>query len=145
MILPWNLKAEVMQQLEYIQGVGREVRDGGAASGGGMKPRIYYTKPSITELEVAYATDAARNGWGERCYEYINRFEDAFKDHLGVSYAIATSSCTGALHMGMAALGSAPATKSLWPTLTGSPTAAPDRPPWRQTGVCRHPARYLVH
>ena len=29
------------------------------------KPRIYYTKPSITELEVEYATDAARNGWGD--------------------------------------------------------------------------------
>ncbi len=69
------------------------------------KPRIYYTKPSITELEVEYATDAARNGWGDRCYEYINRFENAFKEHLGVQYAIATSSCTGALHMGMAALG----------------------------------------
>lgn len=49
-----------------------------------MKPRIYYTTPSITELEVAYATDAARNGWGERCYEYITRFEEAFKAHLGV-------------------------------------------------------------
>ena len=70
-----------------------------------MKPRIHYTKPSITELEVAYATDAARNGWGERCYEYITRFEEAFKAHLGVKYAIATSSCTGALHMGLAALG----------------------------------------
>ena len=69
------------------------------------KPRIYYTKPSITELEVEYATDAARNGWGDRCYEYINRFEEVFKAHLGVKYAIATSSCTGALHMGMAALG----------------------------------------
>jgi perosamine synthetase len=67
--------------------------------------RIYYTKPSITELEVEYATDAARNGWGERCYEYINRFEESFKEHLGVKYAIATSSCTGALHIGMAALG----------------------------------------
>lgn len=70
-----------------------------------MKSRIYYTKPSITELEVSYATDAARNGWGDRCYEYINRFEAAFKAHLGVEYAIATSSCTGALHMGLAALG----------------------------------------
>lgn len=69
------------------------------------KPRIYYTKPSITELEVEYATDAARNGWGDRCYEYINLFEEAFKSHLGVQYAIATSSCTGALHMGMSALG----------------------------------------
>lgn len=70
-----------------------------------MKHRIPYTKPSITELEVAYATDAARNGWGEHCYEYINRFETLFKEHLGVKYAIATSSCTGALHMGLAALG----------------------------------------
>jgi perosamine synthetase len=70
-----------------------------------MKQRIYYTKPSITELEVEYATDAARNGWGDHCYEYIHRFEEAFKAHLGVKYAIATSSCTGALHMGMAALG----------------------------------------
>lgn len=70
-----------------------------------MKPRIYYTKPSITELEIRYATDAAANGWGDRCYEYINRFEESFKAHLGVKYAIATSSCTGALHMGLAALG----------------------------------------
>ena len=69
------------------------------------KTRIYYTKPSITELEVEYANDAACNGWGDRCYEYINLFEEAFKAHLGVQYAIATSSCTGALHMGMAALG----------------------------------------
>jgi hypothetical protein len=30
-----------------------------------MNSRIHYTKPSITEREVAYATDAARNGWGE--------------------------------------------------------------------------------
>lgn len=70
-----------------------------------MTNRIAYTKPSITDLEVAYATDAARNGWGERCYDYIVKFEAAFAAHLGVTHAIATSSCTGALHMGMAALG----------------------------------------
>lgn len=73
-----------------------------------MKTRILYAKPSITDLEVEYATDAARNGWGDRCYEYITRFEELFKAHLGVKYAIATSSCTGALHMGLAALGIAP-------------------------------------
>lgn len=70
-----------------------------------MKDRIHYTKPSITEKEVEYATDAARNGWGEQCYAYINQFEELFKQYLNVEYAIATSSCTGALHMGMAALG----------------------------------------
>jgi perosamine synthetase len=70
-----------------------------------VKPRILYTKPSITDLEVRYATDAAANGWGERCYDYINRFEQGFAAHLGVRHAIATSSCTGALHLGMAGLG----------------------------------------
>lgn len=67
--------------------------------------RIHYTKPSITELEIRYANDAVTHGWGERCYEYIERFEQGFRTHLGVRYAIATSSCTGALHLGLAALG----------------------------------------
>lgn len=70
--------------------------------------RIYYTKPSITEREIRYATDAATNGWGERCYDYIYRFEELFKQHLGVKHALATSSATGALHMGLAALGIGP-------------------------------------
>ncbi len=69
------------------------------------KSRIYYTKPSITDLEVGYATDAARHGWGEHCYDYILRFESLFREHLGIKHAIATSSATGALHLGMAALG----------------------------------------
>lgn len=70
--------------------------------------KIPYTKPSITELEVGYATDATRFGWGDHCFDYIHRFEDEFKKHLGVSYAIATSSCTGALQLGMHALGIGP-------------------------------------
>lgn len=73
-----------------------------------MKNRIHYTKPSITEIEVNYATDAARNGWGERCYEYIGKFEERFKNYTGAHYAIATSSCTGALHMGLSALNVGP-------------------------------------
>jgi perosamine synthetase len=90
-----------------------------------MKPRILYTKPSITELEVDYATDAACNGWGERCYEYIIRFEMAFKAHLGVEYAIATSSCTGALHLGMAALGIGPGDEVILADTNWIATAAP--------------------
>lgn len=70
--------------------------------------RIFYTKPSITEREVELAADAARNGWGAACYEYIERFERMFEARLGVAHAIATSSCTGAMHMGLAALGVGP-------------------------------------
>jgi perosamine synthetase len=90
-----------------------------------VKPRIHYTKPSITDLEVRYATDAAANGWGERCYAYITRFEDAFKTHLGVKHAIATSSCTGALHMGMAALGIGPGDEVIMADTNWVATAAP--------------------
>ncbi len=90
-----------------------------------MKTRILYTKPSITELEVRYATDAAAHGWGERCYEYINRFEELFKQHLGVEYAIATSSCTGALHMGMTALGIGPGDEVILADTNWIATAAP--------------------
>jgi perosamine synthetase len=70
--------------------------------------RIPLAKPSITELEVRYAGDAAANGWGEHCYDYLARFEAGFAAHMGAGFAIATSSCTGALHMGMAALGIGP-------------------------------------
>ncbi len=44
-----------------------------------MNAKIHYTKPSITELEVEYATDAARNGWGPKCYDYMNKFEAGFR------------------------------------------------------------------
>ena len=87
--------------------------------------KIPYTKPSITELEVQYATDAAANGWGEHCYDYIVRFEEAFKAHLGVTYAIATSSCTGALHMGMHALGIGPGDEVIMADTNWIATAAP--------------------
>lgn len=89
------------------------------------KPRIHYTKPSITDLEVRYAADAAANGWGEKCYEYIYRFEQLFKNHLGVSHAIATSSCTGALHMGLAALGVGPGDEVILADTNWIATAAP--------------------
>jgi perosamine synthetase len=87
--------------------------------------RIAYTKPSITEREVDYATDAARHGWGARCYEYIGKFEAAFAAHLGVRHAIATSSCTGALHMGMAALGIGPGDEVILADTNWIASAAP--------------------
>jgi perosamine synthetase len=64
--------------------------------------KIAYTKPSITQLEIDYAADAASTGWGERCYDYIIRFEKEFSEHVGSKFAIATSSCTGAMTLGLA-------------------------------------------
>jgi len=89
------------------------------------RSRILYTKPSITEREVELATDAARNGWGPRCYEYIGRFEDLFKAYVGTKHAIATSSCTGALHMGLAALGIGPGDEVILADTNWIASAAP--------------------
>ena len=70
--------------------------------------KIPYAKPSITQLEIDFVNDAIANGWGEQRNLYIDRFEREFAEHLGVKYSIATSSCTGALHMGLSALGIGP-------------------------------------
>jgi len=86
---------------------------------------IPYSKPSITDLEISYASDAVANGWGKQCYSYIHRFEELFKQHLDVSYAIATSSCTGALHMGMAALDIGPGDEVILADTNWIATASP--------------------
>jgi perosamine synthetase len=90
-----------------------------------MTTHVRYTKPSITDVEINYVMDAARYGWGERCYEYVDRFERLFCTHLGVKHAIATSSCTGALHMGLAALGVAPGDEVILADINWIASAAP--------------------
>ena len=87
--------------------------------------RIHYAKPFIADLEVEYATDAARNGWGEKCYEYIFRLEESFCRHLGSKHGIATSSCTGALHLGMAGIEIGPGDEVILADVNWTATAAP--------------------
>lgn len=67
--------------------------------------KVYYTKPSITDLEIEYVNDAIRHGWGANCYDYIKKFQNTFAAYLGSGQALATSSCTGAIHLALAALG----------------------------------------
>ena len=66
---------------------------------------IPYSKPSITNFEHQYVYDAVVNGWGEDCFHYIDKFEKMFSQKVGSLFAAATSSCTGALQLGMHALG----------------------------------------
>lgn len=90
-----------------------------------MLPKIHYAKPSITEREVSYVTDAARNGWAEQCFDYIIRFKKAFGDYIGMPYVIPTSSCTGALHMALAALGAGPGDEIIAPDITWIASVSP--------------------
>ena len=87
--------------------------------------KIYYSKPSITELEVQYASDAAANGWADHCFDYLNRFEKGFAEWLGVKHTIATTGATGALHMGLVALGIAPGDEVILGDINWIASAAP--------------------
>ncbi len=87
--------------------------------------RIHYAKPSITELEVSYASDATRYGWGEKCYDYIHKFRDLLKAYLDVEYVVPTSSCTGGLHMALAALDVGAGDEVIVPDITWIASVSP--------------------
>jgi perosamine synthetase len=79
--------------------------------------------PSISAREASYALDAARHGWNYQWNGYIDRFETSFADRLGVRHALTTSSCTGALHLALAACGIGPGDEVIVPDLTWVATA----------------------
>lgn len=84
---------------------------------------ILTSGPSISGRENAYALDAARNGWMRQWSVYLDRFERTFAEYIGTEYAMATSSCTGALHIAMMALGIGPGDEVIVPDLTWVATA----------------------
>lgn len=79
--------------------------------------------PSISAREVTYANDAVRYGWNNKWSNYLTAFEKAFADYVGVKHALATSSCTGALHIALAALGIGPEDEVIVPDITWVATA----------------------
>ena len=80
--------------------------------------------PMIGPREASYALDAARHGWNHRHSDYIARFEQEFAEYVGCRHALATSSCTGALHLSLLALGIGPGDEVIVPELTWVATAS---------------------
>ena len=80
--------------------------------------------PSITEKEVEYGVDAIRNGWYEHHSDYIKKFEKKFGEYVACKHAVATSSCTGAMHLIMIALGYGHGDEIIVPEITWIATAA---------------------
>jgi perosamine synthetase len=58
---------------------------------------------------------AVSDGWGDNHSKYIDIFEKEFASYIGVKHAVATSSCTGAITLGLAALGIGPGDEVLVP------------------------------
>jgi UDP-4-amino-4,6-dideoxy-N-acetyl-beta-L-altrosamine transaminase len=63
-----------------------------------------FSLPDIGEEEIEDVAQTLRSGWittGPRTKE----FEECFKEYIGAKHAIAVNSCTGALHIALAAIG----------------------------------------
>lgn len=79
--------------------------------------------PSISALETYYAYDAAKTGWNNKWNFYIKKFETEFAEYVGAKYTLSTSSCTGALHLSLLALGIGPGDEVIVPDITWVATA----------------------
>ncbi len=77
-----------------------------------------FAKVYLGRLEKKYAIDAIKNGWGNNHSKYINLFENKFKSLTNTKYAIATSSCTGSLHLALMSLGIGTDDEVLVPEIT---------------------------
>ncbi|MBI4514417.1 MAG: DegT/DnrJ/EryC1/StrS family aminotransferase [Deltaproteobacteria bacterium] len=84
---------------------------------------IPFHRPPIGEEEIAAVVEALRSGWltmGPK----TRAFEEAFAAAIGARHAIAVSSCTAALHLGLNALGVGPGDEVITSTYTFTATAA---------------------
>src|SRR5215472_12336844 len=85
-------------------------------------PQIPFHRASVGEEEVQMVSQVIRSGWltmGPKTIE----FETEFARYIGVKHAIAVSSCTAALHLGLEAVGVTPGDEVLVPTTTFTATA----------------------
>jgi dTDP-4-amino-4,6-dideoxygalactose transaminase len=83
---------------------------------------IPITKPVFDETDLAIIQEPLKSGWVVQG-PYVKQFEDLFSRFTGAAHSIATTSCTTALHIAMAALGVKPGDEVLVPAFTWVATA----------------------
>jgi len=88
-----------------------------------MTGRIHLRAPDITGLEEEYVLRALRSGWVAPVGPELPAFEREVAQRVGVGHAVAVNSGTAALHLGLLALGAAPGTVVVVPTLSFIATA----------------------
>jgi perosamine synthetase len=88
-------------------------------------PEIILTAgPSISSREAVYVNEAVTTGWNTHHSDFIKHFESEFAERLGVKYAMATSSCSGALHLSLLSLGVGKGDEVIVPDITWVATAS---------------------
>lgn len=85
--------------------------------------RIFLSPPSAGSAEIEAVSKALRSGWVAPLGPEVDAFEREVADFVGVDFAIALSSGTAGLHLGLLALGVKPGDEVVVPTLTFAATA----------------------
>ena len=88
-----------------------------------MTYRIYLSPPDVGPLEEEFVLDALRSGWVAPLGPHVEAFEAEIAEYVGVKHAVALSSGTAGLHLGLLALGVAPGDEVVVPTMTFAATA----------------------
>jgi perosamine synthetase len=81
--------------------------------------------PIITIKDIKKVTRAVKDGWYSNYQKYIFEFEERFKNYSGSKFAFSTSSCTGALHLALAAIGIQKNDEVIVPELTWVSSVSP--------------------
>ena len=84
---------------------------------------MFLSPPWIGETEQRAVQSALESGWVAPIGPEISAFEDELANQSGRSHAVALSSGTAALHLGLLALGVTPDSEVVVPTLTFGATA----------------------
>lgn len=85
--------------------------------------RIFLSKPDVGEAEENALLKAIRSGWAAPAGPEIDAFEQEMADRVGVSSAVALTSGTAALHLGLLTLGVKPNDIVITSTMTFAATA----------------------
>lgn len=88
-----------------------------------MSERIFLSRPDITELEEQAVLAAVKSGWVAPAGPEIDAFEKEMAQRVGVQHAVALSSGTAALHLGLLTFGVKPGDIVVTSTMTFAATA----------------------
>lgn len=80
--------------------------------------RIPVNAPLIAPDAEGQVLDCVRSGWVSSNGPYVEQFERAFADWIGVPHAITTTNGTSALHLALASLDIGPGDEVIVPSLT---------------------------
>lgn len=84
--------------------------------------KIYMSSPDVTELEEKALVRAIRSGWIAPLGPEVDAFEAELAEYCGRKHAVALSSGTAALHLGLLTLGVGPGDLVLTSSLTFAAT-----------------------